>query len=98
MVDGLDFRKVSPVKSITSAATPILLIHGLDDSRTPPSQSQKLAAANPRNVLWLVPKANYTGALAAAPDEFAAGFRVGLRTTDQFRLSAAGWSSAGSAF
>ena len=69
MVDGLNFRQVSPVKSIVRTATPILLIHGLDDSRTPSSQSQKLAAANPRNVLCLVPNANQTGALAAAPDE-----------------------------
>jgi len=70
LVDGLDFRKVSPVNSISHTATPILLIHGLNDSRTPPSQSQKLAAANPRDMLWLVPNANHTGALAAAPDEF----------------------------
>jgi len=69
MVDGLDFRQVSPVNSIARTTTPILLIHGLDDSRTPPSQSQKLAAANPRDLLWLVPKANHTSALAAAPDE-----------------------------
>jgi pimeloyl-ACP methyl ester carboxylesterase len=70
LVDGLDFRQVSPVNSISHTATPILLIHGLADSRTPPSQSQKLAAANPRDTLWLVPNANHTGALAAAPDEF----------------------------
>jgi uncharacterized protein len=70
MVDGLDFRQVSPVKSIARTATPILLIHGLDDSRTPPSQSQKLAAANPRDPLWVEPKANHTSALSAAPDEF----------------------------
>jgi dipeptidyl aminopeptidase/acylaminoacyl peptidase len=69
-VEGLDFRQVSPVKSIARTSTPILLIHGLDDFRTPPSQSQKLAAANPGDPLWLVPKANHTGASAAAPDEF----------------------------
>jgi hypothetical protein len=70
LVDGLDFRQVSPVNSISRAATPILLIHGLEDFRTPPSQSQKLAAANPRDPLWLVPKARHIGAYAAAPEEF----------------------------
>ncbi len=70
LVDGLDFRQVSPVRSISRTSTPILLIHGLDDSRTPPSQSQRLAAANPHDPLWLVPRAKHTGAAAAAPEEF----------------------------
>ena len=70
LVEGLDFQQASPVKSIARTSTPILLIHGLDDVRTPPSQSQKLAAANPGDPLWLVPKANHTGASTAAPDEF----------------------------
>src|SRR5436190_20629779 len=69
-VERLDFRQVSPVKSIARTLTPILLIHGLDDFRTPPAQSQELAAANPGDPLWLVPKANHTGASTAAPDEF----------------------------
>ena len=70
LVEGLDFRQVSPVKSIARTSTPILLIHGLKDLRTPPSQSQKLAAANSGDPLWLVPNASHTGASAAAPDEF----------------------------
>jgi fermentation-respiration switch protein FrsA (DUF1100 family) len=67
---GLNFQQVSPISSIAHAATPILLIHGLNDSRTPPSNSEKLASANPRDPLWLVPNAQHTGAAAAAPDEF----------------------------
>ncbi|HLG97945.1 MAG TPA: alpha/beta fold hydrolase [Bryobacteraceae bacterium] len=70
LFDGLDFRQVSPVTSIAHSSTPILLIHGLADIKTPPSQSEKLAAANPRDPLWLVPNARHTGASAAAPDEF----------------------------
>ena len=70
LLDGLDLRQVSPVKSITHSFTPILLIHGLADVNTPPSQSEELAAANPRDPLWLVPKATHTGASAAAPEEF----------------------------
>lgn len=70
LIDGLDFRQVSPIKSIARTSTPILLIHGLRDIKTPPSQSEELAAANPRDPLWLVPRATHTGASAAAPDEF----------------------------
>ena len=69
-VDGLDLKRVSPVKAIARASTPILLIHGLSDSRTPFTDSQKLARANPRNALWLVPNARHTGASAAEPEEF----------------------------
>lgn len=68
--DGLDFREVAPLESIAQTSTPILLIHGLDDSRTPSSQSQKLAAANARNSLWLVPNAGHVSAYTAEPEEF----------------------------
>jgi dipeptidyl aminopeptidase/acylaminoacyl peptidase len=68
--DGLDFRRVSPVNSIKHSSTPILLIHGLNDSRTPPSNSQMLAAANPSDPLWLVPGAEHTRASSAEPHEF----------------------------
>ncbi len=66
----LDLRRVSPVDSITRASTPILLIHGLGDVLTPPYNSVRLAKANPRDPLWLVPKALHTGAFLAAPEEF----------------------------
>jgi len=68
--DGLDFTLVSPLRSIALARTPILLIHGLADSRTPPSNSERLAEANKSDPLWLVPNALHTGAAAAAPAEF----------------------------
>jgi dipeptidyl aminopeptidase/acylaminoacyl peptidase len=68
--DGLDFRKVSPLQSIAQTTTPILLIHGLSDTRTPPYNSERLARANSNDPLWLVPNALHTGASAAAPKEF----------------------------
>jgi dipeptidyl aminopeptidase/acylaminoacyl peptidase len=68
--DGLDLRQVSPVGAIAHESTPILLIHGTKDFRTPVSNSQRLARANPRNLLWLVPNAGHTGASAHAPEEF----------------------------
>lgn len=69
-VDGLDLEHVSPVRAIANTMTPILLIHGLKDFRTPPPHSEKLARANPRDPLWLVPNALHTGAASAEPDEF----------------------------
>lgn len=69
-MDGLDLRDVSPLQAIRNTATPILLIHGLRDVNTPPTHSEELAQANPRNPLWLVPNAVHTGAASAEPDKF----------------------------
>ena len=67
---GLDFDRASPREAILRSQTPILLIHGLTDDRTPPSHSIAIHAANPRGALWLVPGAGHTAAAAAAPEEF----------------------------
>jgi dipeptidyl aminopeptidase/acylaminoacyl peptidase len=69
-IDGLRLDQVSPVRDIARASTPILLIHGLEDFRTPASNSEELAKANPRDALWLVPNAEHTGAAWAQPEEF----------------------------
>ena len=68
---GLDFRQVNPVAAMRRTQTPILLIHGTADERTPFWHSQRLAQASPRAVLWLVPGAGHVRASAADP----AGFR-----------------------
>lgn len=68
---GLNFSEASPVRSIAKLSIPILLIHGLADTRTPPSHSQELNAANPEHTqLWLVPGAKHVGAYTATPQEF----------------------------
>ncbi len=68
---GLDFRNASPETAIARSNTPVLLIHGLNDTKTPPVHSKILAASNPRTTeLWLVPGAGHTGAFGAAPREF----------------------------
>lgn len=67
---GLDLGTVSPLNSIGHTQTPILLIHGLNDSRTPYWHSQALAAADPKAQLWLVPGADHTAAASTAPEEF----------------------------
>ena len=67
---GIDLRQVLPLESIRHTVTPILLIHGLRDSRTPYWHSQALAQANTSSVLWLVPNAEHTEAYSTTPTEF----------------------------
>jgi fermentation-respiration switch protein FrsA (DUF1100 family) len=67
---GIDLRQVQPIESISRTATPILLIHGLRDSRTPSWHSQALARADAQSVLWLVPHAEHTGVYSTTPTEF----------------------------
>jgi len=68
---GLNLWNASPQEAIARSSTPVLLIHGLADRKTPWQHSQSLAAANPRTTtLWLVPGAGHTGAYGAEPKEF----------------------------
>jgi hypothetical protein len=67
---GVDLRQAAPLDSMRRTSTPTLLIHGLEDSRTPYWNSQALARASAQSVLWLVPNAEHTRAYAAAPNEF----------------------------
>lgn len=68
---GLDFRKASPEAALAGSRTPVLLIHGLSDTKTPSDHSRVLARSNSRTTtLWLVPGAGHTGGYAAAPREF----------------------------
>ena len=69
-VYGLELERVSPVADIARTKTPVLLIHGMDDERTPPSHSEALAHANSAAVLWLVPHAGHAGASRTEPQEF----------------------------
>jgi uncharacterized protein len=67
---GVDLSDVSPLMSIAQTKTPILLIHGLADDRTPPWHSQALVQADSSASLWLVPGAGHSGAYAVAGMEF----------------------------
>jgi len=69
-VDHLDLAAVSPVRDIARESTPVLLIHGLADRRTPPSNSEELARANRHNAVWLVTNGDHTNASSIAPGEF----------------------------
>lgn len=68
---GVDFRAASPEAAVSVTSTPVLLIHGLNDTNTFPLHSQIIASSNRPNIdLWLVPGAGHTGAFQAAPEEF----------------------------
>lgn len=69
-IDRLELAEVSPVHDIAHESTPVLLIHGLADRRTPASHSQELWRANPRNALWLIPDGDHVNASSIKPVEF----------------------------
>jgi uncharacterized protein len=67
---ALDLNQVSPISSIRRTSTPILLIHGLQDTKTPYWHSQALAQASSHTELWLVRGADHVGASSADPKQF----------------------------
>ena len=69
---GVDLTRASPMAAISVTRTPILLIHGLGDINTPPSESEHLHDLNPAATsLWLVPGAVHVSALGTCPEEYA---------------------------
>ncbi len=61
LFEGLDFSQVAPMKSLRASETPVLLIPGLNDRRTPPEESRRLAAVRSNQIdLWLVPNGGHT--------------------------------------
>lgn len=68
---NVDLSHADTLAAVAKAHTPILLIHGLEDHRTSPQNSRRLAEANPHCVqLWLVPGAGHTAAYKTTPAEF----------------------------
>ena len=68
----LDLDAVRPIEHIGALAPrPVLLIHGLDDRLTSPTDAQDLfdAAGEPKE-LWQVPGASHCGSLEAQPGEY----------------------------
>jgi dipeptidyl aminopeptidase/acylaminoacyl peptidase len=68
---SVDLRRASPADSMRNTNTPVLLIHGLADGRTPIYHSHLLHAANPASTeLWEVEGADHGGAIRVAPDRY----------------------------
>jgi dipeptidyl aminopeptidase/acylaminoacyl peptidase len=69
---GLDLRRASPAAALRGCHTPVLLIHGTADEKTPIRHSRELRAINPEEVkLWEVPGARHTTVLADEPETYA---------------------------
>lgn len=72
--NGLDVRKVDPLKDITVIRhRPILLIAGTADHVVPMRNSKELYQAlrhNPNASLWIVPKAGHVGAYTVEPQKY----------------------------
>jgi dipeptidyl aminopeptidase/acylaminoacyl peptidase len=67
---GLDVDSPAATESAARLRTPLLLIHGLDDTKIPPAHSRAIAAADRKARLWLVPGAAHISASLVAPAEF----------------------------
>jgi len=67
-----DLRLASPAAALRSCHTPVLLIHGGRDEKTPIRHSRELHAIDPvMTRLWEVPGVRHTRALATLPDVYA---------------------------
>ena len=67
----LDVAKASPVDALRDSTTPVLLIHGTEDTNIPIGESRELHATNPRSTdLWEVAGANHVAAMSVAPQEY----------------------------
>ena len=67
---GLNLNGTSAVEALRHTHTPVLLIDGLKDSRTPIAHSRRMAQASGKIQLWEVADAGHCGAFGAAPMEF----------------------------
>ncbi|HVY94215.1 MAG TPA: alpha/beta fold hydrolase [Bryobacteraceae bacterium] len=68
---GIDLREASPAEGLRHSETPVLLIHGAEDNKTSPENSERLAqAAGKHVVLWIVPGAHHADAWATVKKEF----------------------------
>ncbi|HEY4089562.1 MAG TPA: alpha/beta fold hydrolase [Bryobacteraceae bacterium] len=68
---GFDLREASPAEGLRHTHTPVLLIHGAEDNKTSPENSERLARVGGHNVvLWMVPGAHHADAWATAKKEF----------------------------
>jgi len=68
---GFDLREASPAEGLRRTHTPVLLIHGAEDNRTSPANSERLArVGDPNVVLWIVPGSHHADAWATVKKEF----------------------------
>ena len=77
---GGEISQVSPRNSVSSAAVPILLLHGTDDSYVPPSMSEEIHQRNLHYTeLILVPRGTHAHSFMRNPEVFWSGVESFLK-------------------
>ena len=72
---GFDLEAITPERAIAQIAPrPVLLIHGMADTRIPVQNAYRLmaAASNPSAELWIVPGAKHIASFATEPEVYTA--------------------------
>jgi pimeloyl-ACP methyl ester carboxylesterase len=78
-VYGIDIREISPARAIARSDTPVLVIHGEDDTVIPVEHARLLGRAigasfdeieDGEETVWIVPGAGHTGAFRTQPKTY----------------------------
>ncbi len=69
---GIDIGAMAPKAAVAGLEYPVLIVHGLDDTRIPTDHGVRVhaAALNPESELWLVPGTEHVDAFLNYPDEY----------------------------
>jgi hypothetical protein len=67
---GINMDRVSPLHRVAEMTTPVLLIHGENDTQVPVRAALALKAANPRAELWIIKNAGHGETHGAAGDAY----------------------------
>ncbi len=71
MLHGIKLGDLDPESAVAVIDYPILLIHGMEDTRIPVEQGIRVHAASHQNSsLWLVPGTDHVDAFLNFPDEY----------------------------
>jgi hypothetical protein len=66
----IDLVQDSPENAVAASRVPVLLIHGMKDTKLPPYNSEEIQARNPAVFLWEPANAGHTGAAATETEEY----------------------------
>ena len=79
LIYGVEINDVSPARSLSATDTPVMIIHGENDTEVPPRHAQLLAraagiggttAVGAADSLWVVPGAGHVQAYRSMPSEY----------------------------